>query len=547
MVMGPRQHSARTESSSASAALAQLKDEVSRLSTMTDALSAELPSLAQIVVTTQSDLKKKVLASLKECEVQITREYDALKILTEKLPKSAAVPFHSRQRILNQLKSGVLDKSVRAEDLFFRGREMPPEVPVLSHKQTLDLLTSIAVYRGAFWRRLYDIPAIQNHALAVLESARQPERSPSLILHSAVLGKPDEQHLRDKISTVLRDVADMSRTRRGAVSLEVRKTIAEKLSEIPLTAHDLNEQFVELLAKLNQFVDSEIALVSTYGKTNNARAKEDPRYQTWLALSREFGSGALRARECVSELVKLQEPYLRLRNYVATANNFFVHKVVKDRARYLPYRDDVIQEGNLGLMRAIEKFDVGSGRHFLTYAGYWIAQTAARGWERISQQIVIPSRLHVTVSKLRHEVGDHQRIDPSMFAEKFQENEEHVAALIPLVRSFVSLNGTAPGTTSPRDRLLEDPRENDAPEKLDAEVRRGIVRKTLEILNEDEIAVIVGRFGLDGSSPLTLEDLARKLNLTKERIRQIQNKALNELGAGLTGKTLKQLADDLKN
>lgn len=548
MVMGPQQNSTGSDGAflSASIAVASLKKEAARLASVTDALHPTLPALSDIVVATHGELRKKMLGSLREFEAQVTREQDVVDALGHRLSKRELAPLRSRALSLKHFRSEIVDKISRAEDLFYRGSAMPPEVDTLSHKQTIELLGNLATFRAAFWRRLYEIPFIQSEVIATLEAARQPERTPSLALHTAAIDKPDEQNLRDKITDVLSQVAKISRARRGPLSRTAREAIAEKLSEVPLAAHDLNEQFSVLQAKLSQLIDSEIALVSRYGKTTAPGAKEDPAYQMWDSLSRELGGGALRARECITEVARLQEPYLRIRNYVATANNFFVQKVVKDRGRYLPYRDDVIQEGTFGLMRAIEKFDVASGRHFLTYASYWIAQTAARGWERISQQIPVPGRLHMTLAKLRQEVGDCKRVDHATLAKKLGEKKEHITSLVPFIGPVGSLNSLVPGTTLSPDRLIEDPFVPNVVEKLDGEVHREVVRKALGILKEKEAAVIIGRFGLDGEPPQTLEEIARKLGVTKERIRQIQNMALKSLKAGTTGTTLKKLADELE-
>lgn len=525
--------------------IAALKEEAARLATVTDSLVSELPSLSEIVVATNGSRKKSILSALQTLATHVAQEQELVKRISDALSKKESDALRPRAELLRLVKNDVLERISRAEDLFYRAGVMPPEVSLLTHKQTLELLTSFTGHRAAFWRRLYEIPAIQRHAIATLQIAQRPERTPSLLVHTASVEKTDENVLRENISRLLPEVVRLLPANDGVPSVKTRKAIADKLCQMPLGVDDLNEQFATLATKATQLADIEIALVSRYGKVTSAEAKADPRYETWCALANDFGGGAMSARQHIVEVSTLQEPYLRIKNYVATANQFFVHRVVKDRSRYLPYREDVIQEGAMGLMRAIEKFDVGSGRHFLTYAAYWIAQTASRGWERISQHIVVPNRLQATLSKLRQEVGEGQRIQAATVSTKIGEEEEHVKMLLPFIAPIGSLSSRSPGTTMPVDRFLEDPRSTELGAAVDADTRREVVRRTLEVLGENEVVVIVRRFGLDGQPPQTLDEVGQKLGLTRERIRQIERTALKDLKAGITGEMLRKLADDL--
>jgi len=240
-----------------------------------------------------------------------------------------------------------------------------------------------------------------------------------------------------------------------------------------------------------------------------------------LALARAMAAGEFEARQ------RLIERNLRL--VVSIAKHY------TNRGLALP---DLIEEGNLGLIHALEKFDAERGFRFTTYATWWIRQAVERAIMNQSRTIRLPAHvvkeLNVVLRALRH-LEMHAQPDGR------EATLEDVAHLIdrPIekVRTVLGFNERMTSLDAPVDRdgatsigdAIAD--ENAlAPELiLHNAAIEGWVRTWLEELNERQRAVIERRYGLNGHDVATLEELAREIGVTRERVRQIQAEALDKL------------------
>ncbi|OQW60530.1 MAG: hypothetical protein BVN28_08700 [Nitrospira sp. ST-bin4] len=207
---------------------------------------------------------------------------------------------------------------------------------------------------------------------------------------------------------------------------------------------------------------------------------------------------------------------------------------------------DIVEEGNLGLIKAVEKFNYKRGFRFSTYASWWIRQYIERAI--INQGKLVRLPVHVVerlnrylgkVEQLVQELGREPRAQE--VAVKMKTSEEEVVDLKQLVRTTCSLDSPIndQSDTFLRD-VIEDPTGLSPDETADGVRRRTELMAWIKELPEKEQTVIVSRFGLDGDEARTLEEIGRQMGLTRERVRQIEMMALGRLRNTIERKTMTQ-------
>jgi len=197
--------------------------------------------------------------------------------------------------------------------------------------------------------------------------------------------------------------------------------------------------------------------------------------------------------------------------------------------------NDLISEGNLGLIKAAKRFDETKGFKFISYAVWWIRQGIMQAIAEQSRMVRLPlnqvgavSRLYKTFSNLEQE---HER-DPSVeeLAEAMESTAAHVADVLSVSGRHLSID--APFKNEEQDGSLLDVLAGSGPETDDSlmkESRAQAVRGALAVLAPREREIIILFYGLDSGSSLSLEDIGFKYGLTRERVRQLRDKALLHL------------------
>jgi len=256
---------------------------------------------------------------------------------------------------------------------------------------------------------------------------------------------------------------------------------------------------------------------------------------------RQIGGGALLTREEERELARRKDEGDELaKRKLIESNLRLVMAITRNYTKASVPLLDLIQEGNLGLIRAVEKFDYRLGFKLSTYATWWIRQAITRALADQGRTIRLPVHVADQVRRLlraRRQLAQKYNREPTLaeLARETQQSEERVRELLELVETPVSLETPVGDGESLYGDLIEDVNSL-APHEQSAQQARGReLAGALDQLNPRMRRVLSLRFGLDGEAPQTLEEVGGELGITRERVRQLETRALRELRTAAPG------------
>ena len=266
---------------------------------------------------------------------------------------------------------------------------------------------------------------------------------------------------------------------------------------------------------------------------------------------KEIGVVPLLSNEEEKELaIAVENGDLEAKQRLAEANLRLVVSIAKRYVGLCMQFLDLIQEGNMGLMKAVDKFDYSKGFKFSTYATWWIRQAITRAIADQARTIRIPVHMVETINKLVREQRNllqelGQDPTPEQIAERMDMTPDKVREILKIAQEPVSLE-TPIGEED--DSHLGDFIEDEVIENPVDYTTRVVLREqldeVLDTLTDREENVLRLRFGLDDGKMRTLEDVGKVFNVTRERIRQIEAKALRKLRHPSRSKQLKDFIED---
>ena len=305
---------------------------------------------------------------------------------------------------------------------------------------------------------------------------------------------------------------------------------ADQMDKIYGELEDLNIDIVEEI-EIPEDINEEIAQIETVLASTEGINIDDP-VRMYL---KEIGKvPLLNAEEEIQIAQRMADGDLDAKHQLAEANLRLVVSIAKRYVGRGMLFLDLIQEGNLGLIKAVEKFDYRKGYKFSTYATWWIRQAITRAIADQARTIRIPVHMVETINKLIRvnrqlvqELGRDPR--PDEIAHEMGISEDKVREILKIAQEPVSLE--TPIGEEDDSHLGDFIPDDDAPAPADAVAVALLKEQLVEVLNTltpREAKVLRLRYGLDDGKARTLEEVGKEFNVTRERIRQIEAKALRE-------------------